>query len=76
MLEGYSQGRQRDSSAGPFCATGSAMKSALEVLRMKEMEVQKVRKEIEALRLTARLLEDDPARVADSSQRPQLVDLP
>jgi hypothetical protein len=52
------------------------MKSALEVLRMKEMEVQKVRKEIEALRLTARLLEDDPARVADSSQRPQLVDLP
>lgn len=34
------------------------MKDPMEVLRFKEQEVQRVKKEIEALRLTARLLEE------------------
>jgi hypothetical protein len=34
------------------------MKSPAEVLRMKELELETVRKEIEALRLTAQLLEE------------------
>jgi hypothetical protein len=34
------------------------MKDPMELLRFKEQEVLRVKKEIEALRLTARLLED------------------
>lgn len=34
------------------------MKSPAEVLRMKELELQRVKKEIEALRLTAQILEE------------------
>jgi hypothetical protein len=37
------------------------MKSPAEVLLMKELELQKVKKEIEALRITAKLLGDEPA---------------
>ena len=37
------------------------MKSPMEILRHKEQEIQKLRKEIEALRLTARLLFDEGA---------------
>jgi len=45
------------------------MKSAAEVLLIKELELQKVKKEIEALRITARLLGDDKA-----PPRPQVVE--
>jgi hypothetical protein len=34
------------------------MKNPMEVLRMKEQELVKVRREVDALRLTARLLEE------------------
>ncbi len=37
------------------------MKNLFEVLRSKEQEIQKVSKEVEALRITARLLADEPA---------------
>jgi len=37
------------------------MKNPLEVLRMKEEEIQRVKKEIEALQITARLLSDSEA---------------
>jgi hypothetical protein len=37
------------------------MKSPTEVLRMKEMELEKVKREIEALRLTAEILEERKA---------------
>jgi hypothetical protein len=36
------------------------MKNPLEVLRIKEQELLKVKKELEALRITARLLSDEP----------------
>ena len=35
------------------------MKSPIEVLRSKELELQKVKREIEALRITARILEEE-----------------
>ena len=37
------------------------MKNLYDVLRSKEQEILRVSKEVEALRLTARLLADDPA---------------
>jgi len=40
---------------------GAAMKSPFEVLRVKEQELVRVKKEIEALRITLPLLEGDSA---------------
>ena len=37
------------------------MKNPMEVLRSKEQELVKVKKEVDALRVAARLLEDSPA---------------
>jgi hypothetical protein len=37
----------------------SAMKNPAEVLRLKELQLDRIKKEIEALRLTAQLLEED-----------------
>ena len=48
------------------------MKNPYEVMRSKEQEMLRLRKEMEALRIAARLLEaDDPAKPSDGSQ-PQL----
>ena len=54
------------------------MKNPMDVLRMKEQEILKIKVEIEALRITARLLNDD-APTAPPLQRtetPQLVEMP
>ncbi len=49
------------------------MKNIYEVLRQKELEVQQLQKDIEALRIAARLLADDtdaePSRPATSAPR-------
>jgi hypothetical protein len=45
------------------------MKSAAEVLLVKELELQKVRKEVEALKIAARLLGEEKV-----APRPQVVD--
>lgn len=51
------------------------MKSPMEVLRMKELELERLKKEIDALRMTAELLEDKqpeqlPRRTAKVVQLP------
>jgi hypothetical protein len=43
----------------------SPMKNPLEVLRMKEQEILRVKQEIEALRITAKLLGEEPASAGD-----------
>lgn len=53
------------------------MKSPAEVLLMKELELQKIMKEIEALRITAKLLGDEPSPVAQMPQKSaKVVQLP
>jgi len=54
------------------------MKNPIDVLRMKEQEVLKIKVEIEALRITARLLADDvpPVGAIPKSETPQLVEMP
>jgi hypothetical protein len=41
------------------------MRDPLEVLRMKEQEIVRVKQEIEALRITARLLGDETSSTGD-----------
>ena len=41
------------------------MRDPLEVLRMKEQEIVRVRQEIEALRITAKLLGDESTSASD-----------
>jgi hypothetical protein len=41
------------------------MKNLLEVLRMKEQEILRVKQEIEALRITAKLLGEEPRAAGD-----------
>jgi len=41
------------------------MKNPLEVLRMKEQEILRVKQEIEALRITAKLLGEEPSSAGD-----------
>lgn len=55
------------------------MKNPYEVLRAKEQELTRVRKEMEALRIAARLLEaEDPARASGegSPKLRQVVEMP
>jgi len=54
------------------------MKNPIDVLRMKEQEILKIKIEIEALRITARLLSDDvPTTSAmQRAETPQLVEMP
>ena len=54
------------------------MKNPIDVLRMKEQEILKIKVEIEALRITARLLSDDapPASAMQRTETPQLVEMP
>jgi hypothetical protein len=48
------------------------MKNPYDVMRTKEQELLRLRKEMEALRIAARLLEaEDPAKSSDSAQ-PQM----
>jgi hypothetical protein len=53
------------------------MKNPVEVLRMKEQEVLRVKQEIEALRITAKLLGEEPssARTEKTELRP-VVNMP
>ncbi|HUM04025.1 MAG TPA: hypothetical protein VLT90_01105 [Terriglobales bacterium] len=55
------------------------MKNPYEVLRMKEQEIERVRKEMEALRIAARLLgaEDPaPANGETTTKSRQVVEMP
>jgi hypothetical protein len=54
------------------------MKNPNDVLRMKEQEILRIKTEIEALRVTARLLSDDSAAGPAAPQRDQrqLVEMP
>jgi hypothetical protein len=55
---------------------GRAMKNLLDVLRMKEEEILRLRKEIEALKITARILSEDPSQTEKKSQYRQLLQMP
>lgn len=44
------------------------MKNPMEVLKSKEQEVQKVKREIEALKLAVRLLNEDSSNVSEPKQ--------
>lgn len=44
------------------------MKDLLEVLRMKEQQLSRVKEEVDALRITARLLGEDPSEQDDSQE--------
>jgi hypothetical protein len=53
------------------------MKNPVDVLRMKEQEILRIKVEIEALRITARLLSDDPPPSNGQKQDlPQLIEMP
>ena len=54
------------------------MKNPIDVLRTKEQEILKIKVEIEALRITARLLADDapPAAAIPKPEVPQLLEMP
>jgi hypothetical protein len=53
------------------------MKNPIEVLWMKEQELSKVRKEVEALRITSRLLSDEDLAGGDAKQElRQQVEMP
>jgi hypothetical protein len=53
------------------------MKNPMEVLRSKEQDLLKVRKEVEALRVAARLLSDDLPPMEDNKQDArQLIEMP
>jgi hypothetical protein len=53
------------------------MKNPLEVLRMKEQEILRVKQEIEALRIVAKLLGEEPPSSGDGRvELRQVVNLP
>jgi hypothetical protein len=49
------------------------MKNVYEVLRQKELELARLEKEVEALRVAAPLLSDDKDVVSDTTPRPTLT---
>jgi hypothetical protein len=49
------------------------MKNPMEVLRTKEQELAKVRKEVEALRVTVRLLGEEGTSVGEPKKEMQVV---
>jgi hypothetical protein len=53
----------------PHDRKDSAMKNLLEVLRMKEEEILRIRREIEALKITARLLNESEQAAAAAPER-------
>jgi len=56
----------------------TSMKNPVDVLRIKEQEILKIKVEIEALRITARLLSDDGPADAIPTQHDlrQLIEMP
>jgi len=52
------------------------MKNPLEVLRMKEQEIVRVKQEIEALRIAAKLLGEDPSAGEGRVEYRQVVKMP
>jgi hypothetical protein len=53
------------------------MKNPLEVLRIKEQEILRVRLEIEALRITAKLLGEEPPSASEGKvEYRQVVNMP
>jgi hypothetical protein len=52
------------------------MKNPMEVLRMKEQELGRVRKEVEALQIAARLLNDESLPNNGQKDLRQLVEMP
>jgi hypothetical protein len=55
----------------------SPMKNPLEVLRMKEQEIARVKQEIEALQITAKLLGEEPSSIGEGkSGLRQVVNMP
>jgi hypothetical protein len=53
------------------------MKNLLEVLRLKEQEILRVKQEIEALRITAKLLGEEPLSADEATvEFRKLVNLP
>ena len=52
------------------------VKNIFEVLRSKEQEILRVRKELDALRIAARLLTDDMVPAAGNNKAPNLVEMP
>jgi hypothetical protein len=52
------------------------MKNPMEVLRMKEQELVKVRREVEALQIVARLLSEESASGNNQKDLRQLVEMP
>jgi hypothetical protein len=53
------------SDVDSFVEGALAMKDPIEVLRMKEQDILRVKQEIEALRITAELLGEEPAPAGD-----------
>ena len=54
-----------------------AMKDPFEVLRMKEQDILRVKQEIEALRITAKLLGEEPLSAGDGTvEFRKVVNLP
>jgi hypothetical protein len=54
-----------------------AMKNPIEVLRVKEQEMLKVKKEVDALRITIRLMGEENAAVADRKvDLRQVIEMP
>jgi len=51
------------------------MKNPIEVLRMKEQEMSRIEREVEALQITARLLSDDSALSNSQEQNPHHEDV-
>jgi hypothetical protein len=49
------------------------MKNVYEVLRQKELELARLEKEVEALRVAAPLLSDDKDSMAEASNKPTLA---
>ena len=52
------------------------MKNPMEVLRMKEQELVKVKREVEALQIVARLLSEESTSANNSKDLRQLVEMP
>jgi hypothetical protein len=56
---------------------GLSMKDPLEVLRMKEQDILRVKQEIEALRITAELLGEEPPSAGDGTiELRKIVNMP
>jgi hypothetical protein len=52
------------------------MKNPYEVIRVKEQEMNQIRKEVEALRIAARLLGDEPSANESSPDQHQVLEMP